>query len=152
MYLIFIDAHSKWIDVHITSGCTTATTIEKLQLSFSTVGYHCTAIQCPATTDTIVKCTSLLTIVDSISIYIIKTGQLASYTAATEKLVITLLNSYRWLVALQYSETDFHIELSVPFVTIQISVGVTEFTWPINACVFPLLHEPWICQQHCSYS
>ena len=38
MYLILIDAHSKWIDVHITSGCTTATTIEKLQLSFSTFG------------------------------------------------------------------------------------------------------------------
>ena len=38
MYLILINAHSKWIDVHITSGCTTATTIEKLQLSFSTFG------------------------------------------------------------------------------------------------------------------
>ena len=38
MYLILIDAHSKWMDVHITSGCTTATTIEKLQLSFSTFG------------------------------------------------------------------------------------------------------------------
>ena len=32
MYLILVDAHSKWMDVHITSGCTTATTIEKLQL------------------------------------------------------------------------------------------------------------------------
>ena len=38
MYLILIDAHSKWMDVHITNGCTTATTIEKLQLSFSTFG------------------------------------------------------------------------------------------------------------------
>ena len=38
MYLIIIDAHSKWLEVHITSGCTTATTIDKLQLSFSTFG------------------------------------------------------------------------------------------------------------------
>ena len=38
MYLIIIDAHSKWLEVHITSGCTTATTIDKLQLSFSISG------------------------------------------------------------------------------------------------------------------
>ena len=38
MYLIFINAHSKWMDVHISSSCTTVTIIEKLQLSFSTSG------------------------------------------------------------------------------------------------------------------
>ena len=34
MYLIIVDAHSKWMDVHIT----TAIIIDKLQLSFSTFG------------------------------------------------------------------------------------------------------------------
>ena len=38
MYLIIVDAHSKWMDVHITNGCTTAITIDKLQLLFSTFG------------------------------------------------------------------------------------------------------------------
>ena len=38
MYIILIDAHFKWMNVHSTSGCITATTIEKLQLSFSTLG------------------------------------------------------------------------------------------------------------------
>ena len=38
MYIILIHANSKWMNVHITSGCTTASTIEKLQLSFSTFG------------------------------------------------------------------------------------------------------------------
>ena len=32
MFLILIDSHSKWIDVHITSTSSTAVTIEKLQL------------------------------------------------------------------------------------------------------------------------
>ena len=35
MYIILIDAHSKWMVVHSTSGCTAATTIEE---SFSTLG------------------------------------------------------------------------------------------------------------------
>ena len=38
MFLILIDSHSKWIDVHITSTSTTAVTIEKLQLTFSSLG------------------------------------------------------------------------------------------------------------------
>ena len=38
MLLIIVDAHSKWIDVHVTSSSTAATTIEKLMLSFSTHG------------------------------------------------------------------------------------------------------------------
>ena len=38
MFLIIIDVHSKWMEVHITNGCTTAITIDKLQLSFSSLG------------------------------------------------------------------------------------------------------------------
>ena len=38
MYLIIVDAHSKWMEVHITNGCTTAITIDKLQLSFASFG------------------------------------------------------------------------------------------------------------------
>ena len=38
MYLILIDTNSKWINVHITSGCTTASIIEKLQLLFPIFG------------------------------------------------------------------------------------------------------------------
>ena len=38
MFLISIDSHSKWIDVHITSTLTTAVTIDKLQLTFSSLG------------------------------------------------------------------------------------------------------------------
>ena len=38
MFLIIIDVHSKWMEVHITSDCTTATIIDKLQLSFSSLG------------------------------------------------------------------------------------------------------------------
>ena len=38
MILVVIDAHSKWIDVHFTSGATSAITSGKLQQSFSTHG------------------------------------------------------------------------------------------------------------------
>jgi len=38
MILVVIDALSKWIDAHHTSGSTLATTISKLQQSFSTHG------------------------------------------------------------------------------------------------------------------
>ena len=38
MYLILIDAHSKWMEVHITSAATSAVTINKMKLSFSTLG------------------------------------------------------------------------------------------------------------------
>ena len=36
--LVVIDAHSKWIDAHLTSGSTSAITISKLRQSFSTHG------------------------------------------------------------------------------------------------------------------
>ena len=35
MFLLLVD---KWIEVHITTACTTAVTIEKLQLTFSSLG------------------------------------------------------------------------------------------------------------------
>ena len=38
MFLLLVDFHSKWIEVHITNGSTTAVTIEKLQLTFSSLG------------------------------------------------------------------------------------------------------------------
>ena len=38
MFLLLVDSHSKWIDVHITNSSTTAVTIEKLQLTFSSLG------------------------------------------------------------------------------------------------------------------
>ena len=39
MYLILIDAHSKWMEVHITSGATSAITINKMKLTFSSLGF-----------------------------------------------------------------------------------------------------------------
>ena len=38
MYLILIDAHSKWIEVHITTSATSSVTIEKMQSTFATFG------------------------------------------------------------------------------------------------------------------
>jgi len=38
MFLVIVDSHSKWIDVHITNSCNTATTIEKLQCTFASLG------------------------------------------------------------------------------------------------------------------
>ncbi len=38
MLLILVDAHSKWIDTHITTSSIATTTIERLRLSFSTHG------------------------------------------------------------------------------------------------------------------
>ena len=38
MFLLLVDSHSKWIKVYITNACTTAVTIEKLQLTFSSLG------------------------------------------------------------------------------------------------------------------
>ena len=38
MFLLLVDSHSKWIDVHITNSSTTAVTIEKLQFTFSSLG------------------------------------------------------------------------------------------------------------------
>ena len=37
MYLILIDAHSKWIEVHIMSGATSAITITKMKVTFSSL-------------------------------------------------------------------------------------------------------------------
>ena len=39
MFLLLVDSHSKWIEVHITNASTTAVTIEKLQLTFSSVDF-----------------------------------------------------------------------------------------------------------------
>ena len=38
MYLILIDAHSKWMKVHITSTATSAVTINKMKLTFISLG------------------------------------------------------------------------------------------------------------------
>ena len=38
MYLILIDAHSKWIEVHITTLITSSITIEKMRSTFATFG------------------------------------------------------------------------------------------------------------------
>ena len=38
MYLVFVDAHSKWLDVHIMSSVTSAKTIEVLHTIFATHG------------------------------------------------------------------------------------------------------------------
>ena len=38
MFLLLVDSHSKWIDVHITNASTTAVTIEKIQFTFSSLG------------------------------------------------------------------------------------------------------------------
>ena len=37
-YLILTDAHFKWIEMHITSGVTSAVTIKKMKLTVSTFG------------------------------------------------------------------------------------------------------------------
>ncbi len=38
MFLILVDAHSKWIDVHVMSSITSTATIEKLEQSFAVFG------------------------------------------------------------------------------------------------------------------
>lgn len=38
MFLIIIDAHSKWLDIHVTNSSTAAITNEKLQQTFATLG------------------------------------------------------------------------------------------------------------------
>ena len=38
MFLILVDAHSKWLDVHLMQSITSANTIEKLQIVFATHG------------------------------------------------------------------------------------------------------------------
>ena len=38
MYLTLIDAHLKWIEVHITTSATSSVTIEKMCFKFATFG------------------------------------------------------------------------------------------------------------------
>ena len=38
MFLLIVDSHSKWLEVHVTTNATTATTIEKLQTTFAGFG------------------------------------------------------------------------------------------------------------------
>ncbi|KAK3747907.1 hypothetical protein QZH41_010210, partial [Actinostola sp. cb2023] len=38
MFLLIIDAHSKWLDIHIVNSATTESTVEKLRMTFSTHG------------------------------------------------------------------------------------------------------------------
>ena len=38
MYLVLIDAYSKWMEVHITSGATSAITTNKMKMTFSSLG------------------------------------------------------------------------------------------------------------------
>ena len=38
MFLLLVNSHFKWIEVYITNACTTAVTIEKLQLTFTSLG------------------------------------------------------------------------------------------------------------------
>ena len=38
MFLLIIDAHSKWLDIHITNSCNTQTTVEKLRVTFANHG------------------------------------------------------------------------------------------------------------------
>ena len=40
MFLLPVDSHSKWIEIHITNASTTAVTIEKLQLTFSSLDFR----------------------------------------------------------------------------------------------------------------
>ena len=37
MFLLIVDSHSKWVEVHVTTSATTATTIDKLQTTFAAV-------------------------------------------------------------------------------------------------------------------
>ena len=38
MFLLIIDSHSKWLDIHITSSSNSVVTIQKLRQTFSTMG------------------------------------------------------------------------------------------------------------------
>ena len=38
MFLLLVDAHTKWMDVHIVSSATSQSTIEKMRNSFATLG------------------------------------------------------------------------------------------------------------------
>ena len=38
MFLLIVDSHSKWVEVHVTTDATTATAIDKLQTTFAALG------------------------------------------------------------------------------------------------------------------
>ena len=38
MFLLIIDAHSKWLEVHVTNSCTTQSTVDKLRMTFANHG------------------------------------------------------------------------------------------------------------------
>ena len=38
MFLLIVDSHSKWLEVHVTADVTAATTIDKLQTTFAALG------------------------------------------------------------------------------------------------------------------
>ena len=38
MFLLIIDAHSKWLDIHITNSSNTQSTVEKLRMTFANHG------------------------------------------------------------------------------------------------------------------
>ena len=40
MFLILIDEHSKWMEVHVTKLSTSLATIEKMRSTFATFGYQ----------------------------------------------------------------------------------------------------------------
>ena len=41
MFLILVDAHSKWLDIHIVNSATSSPTIEKMRSTFATTAPHC---------------------------------------------------------------------------------------------------------------
>ena len=38
MFLLLVDAHTKWMDIHIVSSATSQSTIEKMRNTFATLG------------------------------------------------------------------------------------------------------------------
>ena len=52
MFLIIVDAYSKWMEVHVTSSSTSATTIELLRKSFASLGLPEVLVSDNATTFT----------------------------------------------------------------------------------------------------
>ena len=41
---VIVDAHSKWLDVHVTTSSTASVTIQKLRDTFATLGLHETLV------------------------------------------------------------------------------------------------------------
>lgn len=38
MFLVIVDSHSKWLEIHVTHSAASAVTIEKLQTTFAALG------------------------------------------------------------------------------------------------------------------